>query len=72
MITQDVVAVLQLFGIGLLAWILQKLVVLDAKLSSLTTWKEMHDKMDDMRHNEDLKKFDQIFSAIWKAEKGLR
>ncbi len=66
---QDVIALLQLVGLALLGWILQKIIVIENKLISIDTWKNGHDKQDDDRHEENLGKFDAIFEAVDKRNK---
>ena len=66
---QDAFAVLQLIGLGLLGWILQKIIAIEVKLTSIDAWKNGHDKQDDDRYEENIGKFDAIFEAVNKRNK---
>lgn len=52
-------------GLGaLMGWALKLLHSVDKKMTGVETWKSEHDKQDDMRHKENLDKFDDIFEEI--------
>ena len=55
------ILLLQSIGIGISAWVLKRIICIDRKIASFETWKEMHDKLDDERHE----KLDKTLDALW-------
>lgn len=60
----DIGLILQSLAIVGIAWILKRVDKVDRTSVKVETWMEAHERQDDERHEENLRRFDDIFGEL--------